>query len=57
MRRELLSLSRKIFLKKEFVQVMMIHVDYVQQQAGRSDLVQGFNFNKAPSGASVPHKT
>lgn len=51
------AIEKKISQKKEFEQVMMIHVDYVQQQTDHPDLVQGFDFNKAPSGAFVPHKT
>jgi hypothetical protein len=43
--------------KVEFEQVMMMHLDYVARQGTRSKIVQGFDFNKSPSGSFVPHIT
>jgi hypothetical protein len=51
------AIERAIASKKEFGQVMMMHVDYVQRQAGHSDIVQSLDFTKAPSGSFVPHTT
>lgn len=51
------AVENAIAAKKEFDQVMIVHVDYVRRQAGHSDIVQGFDFNKSPSGSFVPHKT
>lgn len=43
--------------KAEFEQVMIMHVDYVSRQEGDSKIIQGFDFNKSPSGSFVPHST
>jgi hypothetical protein len=49
--------EKAIAAKKEFGQVMIVHVDYVRREASHTDIVQGFDFNKSPSGSFVPHKT
>lgn len=43
--------------KAEFGQVMVMHVNYVSRQGSDSKVIQGFDFNKSPSGAFVPHST
>jgi hypothetical protein len=51
------ALERSIAGKVEFGQVMVMHLDYVSRQGTESKIIQGFDFNKAPSGAFVPHLT
>lgn len=51
------ALEKSIAGKAEFGQVMMMHVDYVSRQGTESKIIQGFDFNKSPSGSFVPHTT
>ena len=51
------AVEKAIASKKEFGQVMMMHVDYVQRQSGKSNIIQGLDFTKTPGGSFVPHKT
>ena len=51
------ALETSIAGRAEFEQVMMMHVDYVSRRGTKSKIVQGFDFNKAPSGSFVPHTT
>lgn len=51
------AVEKKIAAKKEFAQVMSIHVDFVRREADHSDIVQGFDFMKSPGGSFTPHKT
>ncbi len=51
------ALEKSIAAKAEFGQVMIMHLDYVSRQGSKSKVIQGFDFNKSPSGTFVPHKT
>jgi ABC-type Na+ efflux pump permease subunit len=51
------ALEKSIAGKVEFGQVMMMHLDYVSRQGTESKIIQGFDFNKSPSGSFVPHTT
>ncbi len=51
------ALEKSIVGQPEFAQVMMVHVDYVSRHGAESKTVQGFDFNKAPSGSFVLHTT
>ncbi len=51
------ALEKSISGKLEFGQVMMMHLDYVSRQGGKLKIIQGFDFNKSPSGPFVPHAT
>jgi hypothetical protein len=51
------ALEKSIAGRAEFGQVMMIHLDYVSRQGTDSKIIQGFDFNKSPSGSFVPHTT
>lgn len=51
------AVERVIAGKGEFRQVMMLHLDYVSRQGNKSKIIQGFDFNKSPSGSFVPHMT
>jgi hypothetical protein len=52
-----LALEKSLAGRAEFGQVMMIHLDYVSRQGTESKVIQGFDFNKSPSGSFVPHVT
>ena len=51
------ALEKSIAGQPEFAQVMMVHVDYLSRHGAESKTVQGFDFNKAPSGSFVLHTT
>ncbi len=51
------ALEKSIAGKVEFGQVMVMHLDYVSRQGTESKIIQGFDFNKSPTGSFVPHKT
>jgi ABC-type Na+ efflux pump permease subunit len=51
------ALEKSIAGRAEFGQVMAIHLDYVSRQGRDSKIIQGFDFNKSPSGSFVPHAT
>ena len=51
------ALEKSIAGKVEFGQVMMMHLDYVSRQGTESKIIQGFDFNKSPSGSFVLHTT
>lgn len=51
------ALAKSIAGKAEFGQVMIVHLDYVSRQGTASKIIQGFDFNKSPSGAFVLHTT
>lgn len=51
------ALEKSIAARAEFGQVMIMHLDYVSRQGTKSKIIQGFDFNKSPSGTFVPHKT
>lgn len=51
------ALEKSIAGRVEFGQVMTMHVDYVSRQGADSKIIQGFDFNKSPSGSFVPHST
>jgi hypothetical protein len=51
------ALEKSIAGKVEFGQVMTMHLDYVSRQGTESKIIQGFDFNKSPSGSFVPHTT
>lgn len=51
------TVEKSIAGKVEFGQVMMMHLDYVRRQGTESKIIQGFDFNKSPSGFFVPHTT
>lgn len=51
------ALEKSIAGKVEFGQVMMMYLDYVSRQGTASKIIQGFDFNKSPSGSFVPHTT
>ena len=49
------ALEKSMAGRAEFGQIMTVHLDFVSRQATESKVIQGFDFNKAPSGAFVPH--
>jgi hypothetical protein len=49
------ALEKSMAGRAEFGQIMTVHLDFVSRQATESTVIQGFDFNKAPSGAFVPH--
>ena len=51
------ALQKSIAGRVEFGQVMLMHLDYVSRQGTKSKIIQGFDFNKSPSGSFVPHRT
>lgn len=51
------GLEKSIAGRARAGQVLMMHLDYVSRHRTKPKIIQGFDFNKSPSGAFVPHTT
>ena len=51
------ALEKSIAGRAEFGQIMIMHLDYVSRKGTDSKIIQGFDFNKSPTGSFVPHAT